>query len=130
MAINKDKYFADLLANDSNVVALLGNANKVQYSYPKTIQDVPILTYEIANDIQANNITWDDLPQGHQFSVNIDLWLAANASPAALIDAVTILMNNNAFFMTADRNIPEINDELTHRHLVFTGSKMNTQLTA
>lgn len=128
--LNKDKYFADMLANDSTILSLLGSASKVQYSYPKIIQDVPCITYEIANDMQANNVTWDDLPQGHQFSVNVDIWLSANASPAALIDAVTNVMNLNAFFMTADRNIPEINDELTHRHLVFTGTKMNLQLTA
>lgn len=126
--VNVDKYAGDLLANNAALVALLGTANKIQQEYPKSFNDLPIVTFSIGNDAQTGRLNFDDNSKGRDLAINVDLWLSANASPTALIDAVVNLMNAEGFFMTTNKNVPDLNDEITHRHMVFVAGKLNEQL--
>lgn len=129
--INPEKYIGDLLAGYAPLVTLLGSASKIEGSYPRDYisqSALPKVTFEIVNEFQSNKVTWDDVPQGFDLAVQIDVWVAENASPVAIINAVRDCMNAADFFQTANRRLPDLNNEIDHRQLVFTVTKGNESL--
>jgi hypothetical protein len=126
--ISSDKYIKDMLSGYAPLIALIGSANQIIQSFPKAFETLPIVSFECANDFQENKMTFDNIPYGSALAYNIDVWHSNTASPTAIINAVTSIMNLNGWFRTANRPVDDLNDEICRRHLVFTASKLYEQL--
>ena len=118
--MNLKKYYRTLLTNSSELVALLGSADKIVASYPNEVTTFPLVIYE---DMNSSDVAFsDNLPEGTSATVRIHIFSKLIKNYAKVEDITEIVhsvFRADYWAMTMNQDSADTEDNIRHRILDF-----------
>ena len=117
MNLKKDYY--NLLSNDSELVALIGN--NIVSAYPQEVKTFPLVIFE---DTSSRDTEFsDNLPEGTDATVRIHIFtktIKDYAKAEDIAEIVRRIFRNDFWTCTLNQETSDVQDNIKHRVLDFT----------
>lgn len=117
--MNLKKYYYNLLSNDSELVALIGN--NIVSAYPQEVKTFPLVIFEDTSSRDAEFS--DNLPEGTDATVRIHIFTKTIKNYAKAEDIAEIvrrIFRNEYWTCTLNQETSDVQDNVKHRILDFT----------
>lgn len=117
--MNLKKYYYNLLSNDSELVALIGN--NIVSAYPQEVKTFPLVIFE---DTASRDTEFsDNLPEGTDATVRIHIFtktIKDYAKAEDIAEIVRRIFRNEYWTCTLNQETSDVQDNIKHRILDFT----------
>ncbi len=117
--MNLKKYYYNLLSNDSELVALIGN--NIVSAYPQEVKTFPLVIFE---DKSSRDTEFsDNLPEGTDATVRIHIFtktIKDYAKAEDIAEIVRRIFRNEYWTCTLNQETSDVQDNIKHRVLDFT----------
>lgn len=117
--MNLKKYYYNLLSNDSELVALIGN--NIVSAYPQEVKTFPLVIFE---DTSSRDTEFsDNLPEGTDATVRIHIFtktIKDYAKAEDIAEIVRRIFRNEYWTCTLNQETSDVQDNIKHRILDFT----------
>ena len=118
--MNLKKYYKDLLTANSDLVTLLGGADKIVSSYPQSVKVFPLVIYE---DMNSRDVAFsDNLPEGTGAQVRVHIFsktLKGFPKVEAIAEIVHSIFRADYWACTGNQETPDVSDNTKHRVMDF-----------
>lgn len=117
--MNLKKYYYNLLSNDSELVALIGN--NIVSAYPQEVKTFPLVIFE---DTASRDTEFsDNLPEGTDATVRIHIFtktIKDYAKAEDIAEIVRRIFRDEFWTCTLNKETSDVQDNVKHRILDFT----------
>lgn len=105
------------LKADSAFLAAIGTADKLQFYYPQSFNELPVVTYAETN--QPTTEYTDDAELGAESSLEFHVWTAPNVSTSPIIKELDRVLRSYLFNRDFSADFQEADTRINHRVLRY-----------
>ena len=119
--MNLKVYYRKLLTDNSELITVLGDTNKIVSAYPQEVKTFPLIVYE---DMNARDVAFsDNLPEGTSAQVRVHIFsktIGGYPKAEDIAEIVHSIFRNDYWACTLNQETSDVSDNIKHRVMDFT----------